>query len=270
MGTVGRAVSALFCGNNLDAITAQEQDYVAAEGFFKQAATWVPTMDDLDYNWGRAAFGARDYRQAVICLARYMQGHPEDNRPRVALGMSQYELSDYRAAAATLVPLGAQLNIVPSLAYAYAESLVKTGDLTAGISRLEKLEEVHPELEFVPAALGAAYADEKQYANSEAQLRRALQLKPGDLHAKDALALTLLAVGKQDEAQALLVELAKSQPSNPAIFYQLGKLQFDRGDTKDAIENLEVAAKLAPQDNTICQELTRATDRLSRADITKK
>ncbi len=136
---VGPVIADSF--NNLGAFNAQSEDFASASGYFKHASEWNPEMDGLDYNWGRAAFGARDYRQAVICLSRYLQAHPDDARPRVPLGMSQFMLSDYSGTIKTLSPLGAQLDTVPLLAYAYAESLVKTGDMNQGISRLESLEE---------------------------------------------------------------------------------------------------------------------------------
>lgn len=254
---IGPAIADSF--NNLGAITAQQQNYLAAEGFFEQAAVWNPAADDLDFNWGRAAFGARDYNQAVICLARYSGHHPDDERARVPLGMSEFELSDYAGAVSTLAPLGSQLNAVPLVAYAYAESLVKTGDTDHGIARLEQLEAAHPDFELVPVALGAALVQEKQYAKAKTELRRALQLKPGDLAAKNDLAVTLLALGQKSEAELLLMELKASEPNNSAVFYELGKLQLDRGDRKEAIVNLEAAAKLAPQDDAIHQELLLAT-----------
>src|ERR1700679_80891 len=168
---VGGAVADSF--NNLGAISAQNEDYVSASAYFKQAAEWNPAMDGLDYNWGRAAFGARDYHQAVICLGRYMQTHPDDARPRVPLGMSQFMLSDYSSAIETLSPLGAQLDTVPLLAYAYAESLVNTGDTDQGIARLESLEKADPNLAMIPVALGDAFASQKQYQKAEVQLRAA-------------------------------------------------------------------------------------------------
>jgi tetratricopeptide (TPR) repeat protein len=260
---VGPAIADSF--NNLGVIAAQTDDFSAADVLFKQAAMWNPGMDDLDYNWGRAAFGAHDYRQAVDCLTRYMKAHPGDNRPRVALGMSEFELADYSSAVATLAPLGIQMDTVPLVAYAYAESLVKTGDTDHGISRLERLEDARPDLEIIPVALGAAFAHEKEYTKSEVQLRRALQLKPSDLQAKQDLASALLALGRQNEAEPLLVELAKSKSNDPAVFFQLGKLELDRGDQQDAIAHLEIAAKLAPQDHLVQQELARANQLQGRA-----
>lgn len=254
---IGPAIADSF--NNLGAITAQQHNYSAAEGFFKQAAVWNPAADDLDFNWGRAAFGAHDYNQAVICLTRYSRRHPDDERVRVPLGMSDFELSDYAGAVSALAPLGIQPEAVPLIAYAFAESLVKTGDTDHGIPRLEQLEAAHPDFEPVHVALGATLIHEKQYAKAETELRRALELKPADSAAKSDLAATLLALERKDEAESLLKDLTASEPNNPAILYQLGKLELDRGDRKEAIANLETAVKLAPQDDTIRQELLLAT-----------
>jgi tetratricopeptide (TPR) repeat protein len=256
---VGPVIADSF--NNLGAFSAQTRDYASASGYFKQASEWNPGMDGLDYNWGRAAFGARDYRQAVICLSRYMQAHPDDARPRVPLGMSQFLLSDYSSAINTLSPLGAQLDSVPLLAYAYAESLVKTGQTDQGIARLESLEKADPNLVLVPVALGDAFASQKQYQKAEVQLRMALHINPADKNAEFDLALTLIALDQKDEARSLLNGLADLPGANdPKIFYQLGKLELDVGDTDAAITSLEAAAKLAPDDDAIRLELTKAHD----------
>ena len=138
---------------------------------------------------------------------------------------------------------------------------MKTGDTDQGIARLENLEKADPNLAMVPVALGDAFASQKQYPKAEVQLRTALHINPADKNAQFDLALTLIALGKKDEAQSLLKELADQPETNdPKIFYQLGKLQLDTGDTNAAITNLEAAAKLAPDDDAIRLELTKARD----------
>ncbi len=266
---VGPVIADSF--NNLGAFSAQTEDYASASGFFKQASEWNPGMDGLDYNWGRAAFGARDYRQAVICLSRYMHAHPDDARPRVPLGMSQFMVSDYSGAIQTLSPLGAQLDTVPLLAYAYAESLVKTGDVDHGIVRLESLETANPNLAVVPVALGQAFATQKDYQKAEVQLRMALRLNPADKNAKYDLALALIALDQKDEAQSLLKELTQQPGTNdPRIYYQMGKLELDLGETNAAIANLEAAAGLAPNDDAIRLELTEANRKKGEVIQVKK
>jgi tetratricopeptide (TPR) repeat protein len=254
---VGPVIADSF--NNLGAFSAQTQDYSSASDYFKQASEWNPEMDGMDYTWGWAAFGARDYRQAAICLIKYMQAHPDDARPRVPLGMSQFMLSDYRSAINTLSPLGPQLDSVPLLAYAYAESLVKTGETDQGIARLESLEKADPNLGLVPVALGDAFASQKQYKKAEVQLRTALHINPADKNAQFDLALTLIALDQKDEAQSLLKGLADQPGTNDAkIFYQLGKLQLDMSDTDAAITSLEAAARFSPDNDAIRLELAKA------------
>jgi tetratricopeptide (TPR) repeat protein len=256
---IGPAIADSF--NNLGVIGAEKEDYTSASHYFQQAAVWNPTMDGLDYNWGRAAFGARDYRQAVICLSRYMQSHPDDARPRVPLGMSQFMLSEYKDAIATLAPLQSQMDAVPLLAYAYADSLIKTGDTAEGIDRLLHLEAIHPDFDLAPPALGYAFAGQHEYPKAELQLRSALRINPADREAKYNLALVLIALSRRSEAEVLLTGLEQSDGKNPAVYYQLGKLQLEAGNTNAAITSLEAAARLAPNDDVIRLELADAHGR---------
>jgi tetratricopeptide (TPR) repeat protein len=260
---VGPAIADSF--NNLGVIDAEKEDYNSASGYFHQAAEWNPTMEGLDYNWGRAAFGARDYRQAALCLSRYMRSHPDDARPRVPLGMSQFMMSEYKDAIDTLAPLQPQMDAVPLLAYAYADSLIKAGDTAEGIDRLQHLEAAHPDFNLAPAALGYAFAAQHEYAKAEIQLRSALRINPADREAKYNLALVLIALSRRSEAEALLTELEQSDGKNPAVYYQLGKLQLDAGKTNAALSSLEAAARLAPNDDVIRLELAEAHSRRSTA-----
>ncbi len=261
---IGPAVADSF--NNLGVIDAEKENYISASSYFQQAAEWNPKMEGLDYNWGRAAFGARDYRQAVICLSRYMQIHPDDARPRVPLGMSQFMLSEYKDAIRTLAPLQSQMDAVPLLAYAYADSLIKTGATAEGIVRLQHVEAIHPDFDMAPAALGYAFAAQHEYPKAEVQLRSALRINPANREAQYNLALVLIALNRRSEAETLLTELERADGKNPAVYYQLGKLQLDAGDTNAAITILEAAARLAPTSNVIRLELADAHGRRNAAE----
>jgi tetratricopeptide (TPR) repeat protein len=105
---LGPAIADSF--NNLGVISGQNQEYEAASGYFAQAALWNPAMEGLDYNWGRAAFAAKQYRQAAICMDRYLAAHPENGNARFPLGMSEFMLGDFKAAASALSPVAAQLD----------------------------------------------------------------------------------------------------------------------------------------------------------------
>ena len=144
--------------NNLGAIAASQQQYAAALTDFARAAEWQPSLPGLDFNWGRAAFEAGRYAEAVAPLSRYLKANPTEDGARRVLGISQFLTRNYADARATLAPLANNAGEAPQLQFAYADSLVKTGDPAAAIPRLEALAKATPPLPAVPAALAEARA----------------------------------------------------------------------------------------------------------------
>ena len=164
------------CYSNLGVNAAVGRDYAAAAEDFERAAQWNPALHGLDTNWGTAAFAARDYAQAVGPLSRSLQVHPEDVQIRSMLGVSEYMIHDYDKAVRTMRVIEAHVDTVPSLKFAYAESMLKTGDLRHGIERLQSLAQSDPENRAIHSALAEAYRENAQpeEADREAKLSQAL------------------------------------------------------------------------------------------------
>ena len=131
--------------NNLGAIAATNNDYSGAVAYFKRAALWDPSLDGLDYNWGRAAFAGSQYADAILPLSHYLKSHPDDTGGRSVLAISQFMTGDYHGCIETLQPVIGKSDLVPQVEYVYAESLIKTGQVSAGTERLQTLEKLHPE-----------------------------------------------------------------------------------------------------------------------------
>jgi tetratricopeptide (TPR) repeat protein len=112
--------------NNLGAMAAGGSEFATATGYFANAAKWNPTLEGLDYNWGRAAFSAQLYSQAVPPLSRYLAAHPQEVGARRVLGVSYFMVKDYAAVVQTLRPIEASLAATPQLASMYAQSLAHT------------------------------------------------------------------------------------------------------------------------------------------------
>ena len=148
--------------NNLGAIAAGHQQYPAALTYFQRAAEWQPSLPGLDYNWGRAAFECGAYAQAIGPLSRYLKANPAEDGARRVLGLSQFLTHDYAAARATLAPLANNPSEAPQLQFAYADSLLKTGDPAAAIPRLETLAKMTPPLPQVASVLTEARAAVQQ------------------------------------------------------------------------------------------------------------
>lgn len=132
--------------NNLGAIAATDNDYSSAVTYFKRAAAWNPSLEGLDYNWGRAAFAGSQYADAVMPLSRYVKAHPDDTGGRSVLALSQFMTGNYQGCIDTLQSVIEKTDLVPQVEYAYAESLIKTGQIGPGTERLRALEKSHPEL----------------------------------------------------------------------------------------------------------------------------
>lgn len=112
--------------NNLGAMAAGSNEFATATGYFTKAGKWNPALEGLDYNWGRAAFSAQLYAQAVPPLSRYLAAHPQEAGARRVLGISYFMVKDYAAVVQTLQPIKSSLAATPQLASMYAQSLAYT------------------------------------------------------------------------------------------------------------------------------------------------
>jgi len=169
--------------NNLGAIAATSGDYSSAVTYFKRASEWDPSLEGLDYNWGRAAFAGSQYAEAVLPLSRYIKAHPDDAGGRSVLGLSQFLAGKYGDCVETLRPIE-KSELAPQVEYAYAASLVKSGQVNAGTERLLTLEKAHPEIPDVHRALAEAFNQQgdRKRANEELQIATQLTARDGGSH----------------------------------------------------------------------------------------
>jgi tetratricopeptide (TPR) repeat protein len=169
--------------NNLGAIAAGDKDYTTALACFEQAHTWNPELDTLDYNWGRAAFSARRFDDAIPPLTRYIATHPDDAGARITLGLSYFLLKNYKEALDAFRPVETKLDSSPALTFAYAVCQTKAGDYDKGLATLKQLAAAHPEIPDNHKALAEAYARHVDFAGAASELREALRLNPSDTEA---------------------------------------------------------------------------------------
>jgi tetratricopeptide (TPR) repeat protein len=210
--------------NNLGAIAATKADYSKAVTYFQRSSMWNPTLDGLDYNWGRAAFAGSQYGEAVLPLSRYVKAHPEDRGGRSVLAISHFMVGNYSACIEDLQPLIDKVDLDPQVDYCYAESMVRTGHVADGAARLQSIEKLHPEIADVHLSLGEALSQLGDKQGAIQEFRAAIQLRPRDADAH----------------------------------YALGKIALDSRETATAISELEAAARLSPENERFHQELSEA------------
>lgn len=161
--------------NNLGAIAATNNEYSSAVTYFKRASEWNPSLEGLDYNWGRAAFAGSQYAEAILPLSRYVKAHPDDAGARSVLGLSQFLSGKFSDCVDTLQPIE-KTELAPQVEFAYASSLVKSGQLGTGTERLLALEKAHPEISDVHRALAEAFDRQGDQKRAAEELHAATQL----------------------------------------------------------------------------------------------
>jgi tetratricopeptide (TPR) repeat protein len=249
--------------NNLGAIAAGNNQLAQALGYFEKAYDWNPSLPGLDFNWGKAAFSAFRYGEAIAPLGRHLKAHPDDAWARSALGTSLFMTGKYADAAKTFQPAEEAVIATPQLDYMYSVALIKTGEYDKGLAQLKALEAKKPGFAAPHEALGEAFAARKDFKDAAGEFRQVIKLNRDDFGAKYNLALALIQLQQNDEAQAMLAELAKSW-QDPHVYFTLGKLQLGRGDLAGATANLEKAARMSPNSGPIHYELAAAYRREAR------
>ena len=128
--TYETSIAPLIAGsyNNLGVHAAVGDDYVSAAAWFRQAAQWNPSLEGAAENWGRAAFAAHQYAEAIAPLQTALRLHPADRETRVELGVSQYQTGDYPGALKTFAPIASTFAGNPSLAAVYADCTARAGE----------------------------------------------------------------------------------------------------------------------------------------------
>lgn len=227
---IGPAVADSY--NNLGAIAGSSRDYGAALGYFERAAEWNPALEGLDENWGRAAFAAARFQQAIPPLRRYLQRHSDNSDMRSALGISLCAVGDYAGARTVLQPIAADATTAEQAKMAYAEALVKTGDIQMGVTLLTALEQRNANFAGVHRALGEALALDNNAERARRELEAAIRMDPEDAQAYDAL----------------------------------GRLELAEGNATAAVASLEHAVKLAAQRSNLHHDLAIAYRQASRPE----
>jgi tetratricopeptide (TPR) repeat protein len=132
------------------------------------------------------------------------------------------------------------------VAYNDGVAALKAGDKATAIAKFEQATGLDPKLPEPQIALAELYVDEKKYAESIAAADRYLGLKPDDPRALKAKYDSLIALGKKEEASAVLAALSKVDASNDTAVRVVneGVGLFNAGKVAEAIPLFEKALTL--------------------------
>ncbi len=288
---------------NLGVLQAQAGRFAQAAAEFERAAAIEPAFPQLSYSLGVSWFNAQQPRKAVEPLSRALAATPDDQNLRRMLALASLE-SDEPARAAELLADDPGRARDPSLQYAYALALVRSGrvaeaepvfqrliaehgdsaellvlvgqahaqqgDYPGAIQSLQRALALKPDVAEASSALGYIYLEQGRLDEAEQALRGELKARPADTTAQHRLAVVLELQGRLDEALGLLRQVLKTRPDFAQARYLFGKILLVQGAAEPAVEQLEAAARIAPSDANIHYQLGRAYQSLGREEAARR
>jgi Flp pilus assembly protein TadD len=129
-----------------------------------------------------------------------------------------------------------------------AGAAMKAGRLDEAIAGYEAVAAKAPNLPQLHHNLGLAYARKKDMPKAEAELRKAVELKPDFTEAHSALSIVLYEKGNREEALSEAAHAVEGAPDNARLQFSLGVMYADAGRAAEAKEALLKAESLDPTD----------------------
>jgi tetratricopeptide (TPR) repeat protein len=204
---------------------AKKGDFTGAERCFREALTLDPTLVDVRAELGALLVDRRRYAEAEKELKEAVKGKPDLTEAWYNLGQTELQLKQ----------------CAPALdAYKHVTQ-IQPGDADGWIN----LSVAQRKCKAVNDALASARQAVKAANPKEASQAAAAQLNLG---------LTLQAAGKLDDAAAAMAEATRIRPDYATGWWSLGLLEHERKRFDPAVNALERAYKLQPQNPV------RATD----------
>jgi tetratricopeptide (TPR) repeat protein len=194
----------------------RQQRLVEAKAAFTRVIQLSPGNAVARYNLGVIAALERKPAVALEHFSAVHQANPKDPAALVALLESQLDLKQSQPARDSVQKLD---KLLPS----ESEALLQVGTVLAARGEYE-------------AALPL--------------LRRFAAANPASRDAAYNLGLALLHTGRLEEAETVLNGLLRNTPG-PATYNLLGTVQEKRGKQKEALQSLEAAARLAPENEDL-------------------
>ena len=127
-----------------------------------------------------------------------------------------------------------------------ARQALAQGDSESAIRRLSGLRD-SADNSTVQSLLATAYSRKKQYAQAEDCYRRTLQLDPRNFAARSGLGALLASTGRLKDAVKELQKAARLNPGSAGIWLQLGTALQNQGRHAEAISALQNAVVLNPK-----------------------
>lgn len=239
----------------------QQRRVDEAVGVMDEAYRLQPDSDKI-LRWTILVHRAAGHTDRVIELYRdLIRREPANADPYIELTALLVQESRHDEAIRLLEAgrdqVAEPLDLLRLLAGLHAEKAeTATDDREAGRAREAAIRTLESAREKAPAdtsilfQLGDLYIADQQIERAVEYFEAVEQEKPDSLLIRQKLALSFLKLGDKDRAIQALENLTRQAPGHPRLFFYLGELYHDKGDTEKALFNFSLAEKAFPNDPT--------------------
>jgi len=292
---------------HLGLLEARQEHFKEAVPLYRRALALNPAFPGLRLNLGLALFKAGEMKDAVQTFERVLKSEPtsspEVQRLTILLGMAHYGLGEYAEATPYLKQavardpqnLGLHLSLAHSCLWSkqyqcvmdtYREILTLNAesaeaDMLAG-EALDELKDkigatqqfrnavkANPKEPNVHFGLGYLLWTQRQYEEAVSEFEAEIANDPMNVEAMLYQADAEMQMGQPEAARPLLEKVAKMNAGLSLAHMDLGIVYSDTGRKEDALRELILAAKIAPDDTNVHWRLGRLYREMGKKEEAK-
>lgn len=242
----------------------EERGFDAAAEAFSAVEKTSELYPEARLHLGISLSEAGHHPAALAVLRQGLLDHPGARSFVVALGDALARSGDLPGAVA-LLQKAADEQGLDELYTALADLLARNGDPGGGVAALQRAIAVHAGHPRLVYALALAHSKNADRARAIETMRQVLALEPENANALNFIAYALAESGSDlDEAERLIKRALQLRPDSGAFTDSLGWVLFKRGEYRQAVEALQHAEALTPNEPVIIEHLADALSRASR------
>ena len=245
----------------LGQVAISKRSYVEAVDHFEKTLAQVPEANRVHYSLAMAYRGLGNAEQVKAHLAQQgtvgvrvsdplvdgLQDSIAGERLHLSRGKIAFEAQRYEEAAnefrkavdANRDSAAARVNL--------GAALTQLGDLDGAVEQFEAALRIEPAKANAHYDLAVILARQNKHDEALAHLRSALKSEPNDLSARFLLAQELNREERLDEALNEYSRVVAADPNNEAALLEQVRLQYRKGQVKQALDGLEKAHAQYPQ-----------------------
>lgn len=281
--------------SNLGAICARREQFREAVDLYERALKADPKLVPVHFNLAIALGRLNQHGRAAEHLRTFLRTYPVEPRAHQLLGLCLTETGDFRGA---LPELEASYKLNPkdaSILFSLSYANARAGDIDRAAALLQQSEAdpvqanlIQGLIEYrrgrfaeaktlfqsvlaarndnVPAmtALGRLELLDHHDAEAIGLLEQALRLNPADAESTYQLGVLYDRNGRAAEGVQFLHRATTLRANYPDPHYHLGRIAYDRKDYRTALDELELARRLLPDQEAIRLLLGRTYQALGR------